>query len=239
METLKIDCNQTKMIAHRGLSGLERENTAASFIGAGNKSYYGIECDIHKTKDGKYVVIHDDDTLRVSGIKKIIKESTLSELKDIMLYDVESKTPKDYLRIPTLEEYLEICNKYEKIAVIEFKNEFSEDEIHEVIDIVNTKHYLNYSCFISFHLNTLLTLRHVSSYVNIQYLTSKFDDEVFEVIKHNHFDLNIHHQAVSQEIVNKLHLHNIKINVWTVNNPIIALMLISWGVDYITTDLLE
>src|SRR5690606_10663233 len=104
-----------------------------------------------------------------------------------------------------------------------------------VIEIVNKKHFLNYTIFISFNLKTLLTLRHVSSYVNIQYLVSEFSDEIFEICKKNHFDLNIHHLAVSQLLVSQLHQHNIKINVWTVNNPIIALMLISWGVDYITT----
>ena len=45
METLKLENNKTKMIAHRGLSGLEKENTAVAFIAAGNKSYYGIETD--------------------------------------------------------------------------------------------------------------------------------------------------------------------------------------------------
>ena len=55
------------MIAHRGLSGLERENTYHAFIAAGNRSYFGIETDIHKTADGEFVVIHDETTERVSG----------------------------------------------------------------------------------------------------------------------------------------------------------------------------
>ena len=55
------------MIAHRGLSGLERENTYPAFIAAGNRSYFGIETDIHKTADGEFVVIHDETTERVSG----------------------------------------------------------------------------------------------------------------------------------------------------------------------------
>ena len=40
------------MIAHRGVSGLEKENTMPAFVAAGNRSYYGIETDIHKTADG-------------------------------------------------------------------------------------------------------------------------------------------------------------------------------------------
>ena len=52
MNTIKFDKKNVKVIAHRGVSGLERENTCASFVAAGNRSYYGIETDIHKTMDG-------------------------------------------------------------------------------------------------------------------------------------------------------------------------------------------
>ena len=45
----------TKMIAHRGLSGMETENTSAAFEAACECSYYGIETDVHVTKDGKYI----------------------------------------------------------------------------------------------------------------------------------------------------------------------------------------
>ena len=59
MNTVKIDRKQAQMIAHRGLSGLEPENTSPAFVAAGNRSYYGIETDIHVTRDRKIVVIHD------------------------------------------------------------------------------------------------------------------------------------------------------------------------------------
>lgn len=239
METLKIDCNKTKLIAHRGLSGLERENTIASFIAAGNKTYYGMECDIHKTKDGKYVVIHDDNTKRVSNVNLIISESTYEELSKINLYDFDSKETKNYLKIPTLEEYLVICKKYEKVAVIEFKNRFEVEDIKKVLDIVNDMNYLNYSTFISFDIETLVNLRKLNSFVNIQLLCSEFDDEKFDLCCKYHFDVDIHHGSVTPELITKLHDYNIKINCWTVNNPIIALMLISMGIDYMTTDILE
>ena len=50
--TEKVNLANVQMIAHRGVSGLERENTNAAFIAAGNRSYYGIETDVHRTKDG-------------------------------------------------------------------------------------------------------------------------------------------------------------------------------------------
>ena len=59
MNTIKFEKGNTLVVAHRGLSGIEPENTNAAFIAAGNRSYYGIETDIYKTADGKFVVNHD------------------------------------------------------------------------------------------------------------------------------------------------------------------------------------
>ena len=69
MDTCKLNGRKPKMIAHRGVSKLERENTCAAFIAAGNRSYFGIETDVHVTADGQYVIIHDDTTTRVAGVE--------------------------------------------------------------------------------------------------------------------------------------------------------------------------
>ena len=45
-----------KTVAHRGLSGLERENTNVAFVAAGQRSYFGVETDVYRTLDGKYVL---------------------------------------------------------------------------------------------------------------------------------------------------------------------------------------
>ena len=79
-ETLKMLSNKPKMIAHRGLSGLERENTCAAFVAAGNRSYYGIETDIQRTKDGVLVLHHDDTLDRIPHRPGSIKDYTYNEL---------------------------------------------------------------------------------------------------------------------------------------------------------------
>lgn len=65
MDTIKVEGASAKFIAHRGLSGIETENTVAAFLAAANRSYYGIETDVHLTKDGKFILIHDDRTKRL------------------------------------------------------------------------------------------------------------------------------------------------------------------------------
>ena len=75
MNTILIDKKGCKMIAHRGVSGLEKENTCAAFVAAGVKSYYGIETDVHVTADGKYFIFHDDNMKNIAGVDIDIEKS--------------------------------------------------------------------------------------------------------------------------------------------------------------------
>ncbi|MCK9471624.1 MAG: glycerophosphodiester phosphodiesterase family protein [Bacilli bacterium] len=239
MNTIKIKKGRVKMIAHRGLSGLERENTLAAFIAGGNRSFYGMECDIHKTKDGEFVVIHDYDTKRVAGVEKAVQESTLEELRKVHIYDLVDGIPKSHLIIPTLEEYLNISIKYDKVCVIEFKGTFEKDDLNRVLGIVEEKKYLHKCIFISFAIENLLYLRSVNKKVKLQFLTSKYDSEVLKTLIDNKLDIDINYNTLTKEIADELKNNKIKINVWTVDNPAVAEKLISFGVDFITTNILE
>ena len=83
MDTIRIDRKSTLMVAHRGVSGLEKENTLAAFIAAGNRSYYGVETDVHRTGDGKFIIIHDSNPKRVSGV------SCRVENEDFQVIDIQ------------------------------------------------------------------------------------------------------------------------------------------------------
>ena len=86
MNTIPFEKKEkVKMIAHRGVSGLEFENTCAAFVAAGNRSYYGIETDIHRTKDGQYIVYHDDNLVRLLGDERVVEEMTFEELRKLRL----------------------------------------------------------------------------------------------------------------------------------------------------------
>ena len=82
MDTVKFKNSGVKVIAHRGLSGIEAENTVSSFVAAANRSYWGIETDVHVTGDGAYVLIHDDTTERERKKKSDVEKSSYQELSD-------------------------------------------------------------------------------------------------------------------------------------------------------------
>ena len=81
-DTIRIpDHGKTKMVAHRGVSGLECENTAAAFIAAGNRSYWGVETDIWRTIDRQYMCNHDGRTGRICDTDLVIEKSTFDALR--------------------------------------------------------------------------------------------------------------------------------------------------------------
>ena len=75
------------MVAHRGVSGLERENTVAAFLAAGNRSYYGMETDIYRTNDGNFILNHDGNLMRIAGENLKVEEASYETLRRITLDD--------------------------------------------------------------------------------------------------------------------------------------------------------
>ena len=71
------------IIAHRGASHDQPENTLASFTLAWAQGADGIEGDFHLTADGQVVCIHDPNTRRVTGEKLIVPESNLAQLRQL------------------------------------------------------------------------------------------------------------------------------------------------------------
>lgn len=239
MDTRRIQHFHTKMIAHRGLSGLECENTCAAFVAAGNRDYYGIETDVHKTADGRFVVIHDDDTARVASEKLSVEGSDFETLRSLRLYDIDGTSRAD-LKIPTLKEYLGICRKYEKTAVLELKNDFAKAEVEQIIEIVKDNYSIDHMVFISFSYQNLCYIRELLPQAAIQFLCScEVDERLVEQLKAHAFDLDIDYGYLTEDHIRLLHDNGIRVNCWTVDDAEYAEKLIAWGVDFITTNILQ
>lgn len=242
-ETIKINKNgkAVKMIAHRGLSGLETQNTASAFVAAGNRSYYGVETDVHVTRDGKFIIVHDDSLINLSGDDLIPENTDLATLRSLTLYDIDGggKTRADLI-LPSLREYIRICRKYEKVCVLELKNPMSEDAICGIIDEIKDESYLDNMIFISFCYENLVVLRRLLPQAKLQFLTGHApDEELVEMLKTHSLNLDIIWTALSKQGVELMHENGIEVNCWTLDDPEAAERLISWGVDYITTNILE
>lgn len=74
---------QTNFIAHRGLSGRFAENSHTAFNAAWQADCDGIELDIQVSKDGKVIVMHDENTHRTCAEDFLIKNTNWQELKNL------------------------------------------------------------------------------------------------------------------------------------------------------------
>ena len=241
MDTVKItNKNGVKMIAHRGCSALERENTCAAFVAAGNRSYYGIETDLYVTADGKYAIGHDPSLLRCGGVDLKMQEATLEELRAVTLFDIDGTSRRSDLRVPELADYISICKKYEKVAVLELKSAFTLEQTREIIAIIKSFDYLASVTFISFIPDDLLLVREVAPEATCQLLPPKNDPEwIFAYCLGNRIDLDAPHSFLTKEIVDKAHAAGLKVNCWTVDKLEDAERMIEIGVDFITSNRLE
>ena len=243
MDTIKFDKNNVKVVAHRGLSGLERENTCPSFVAAGNRSYFGIETDVHVTADGKFVIIHDETTKRVSldTFDVNVENANSEEIEKVFLPDLDGSYNRRDIRIPFLSDYIKICKKYEKVCVLELKNHFVEEDTVRLIDEIKSLEYLDSVIFISFDLDNCRTLRKLLPDAQIQWLLGNDDpsDEIIKILVDNKFGIDIYYKALNEDNVKKLHSKGIEINCWTCDDKVDGEYLANIGVDYITSNILE
>lgn len=108
-------------IAHRGFSGKYPENTMLAFRKAIEAGADGIELDVHYTKDGQLVIIHDEEIDRTCDGKGFVCDFTYEELQQ---FDASAGFRGVYgvNRIPTLREYFELVKPLPKfITNIELK----------------------------------------------------------------------------------------------------------------------
>lgn len=224
--------------AHRGASKYYPENTILSIKEGIKTGATGLEIDVHKSKDNKLVVIHDEDIERTFIGKGLVNDYTLKELKG---FKCRNKNFEDNLecRIPTLEEVLELVKASRVILNIELKT----DEIHyegiekDVIDLVNKYELKNRVILSSFNHESIKISREIDSEFKTGLLYYQPIKDVVNYAKD--FGANAIHpdiRLVSEELIKEAKENNIDVNIYTVNSPILMRKLISAGVSGVFTD---
>ena len=126
-DTLFPQESDVHIIAHRA-GGIEGpENTLAGFEAGYQAGAWGSETDIQRTKDGYYILNHDNDFKRVAGDERKPSEMTLEEVKTLKV---------DGEPVPTLEETLEYC-RGKMVLFLELKGKTADRQMaDDVVRIV-------------------------------------------------------------------------------------------------------
>lgn len=240
MNTIKFENKgDIKMIAHRGLSGLEKENTCPAFVAAGVKSYYGIETDVHVTKDGKFIIIHDNDLKRIAGNDFNVEENTFEAARALRFKDTDGVTERADMFLPSLDEYIVICRKYGKQSVLELKNEMPAEKVWEIAERIKQLGWYEHTTFISFSGENLVNLRKKYADADAQFLTGECGEKEIAFMIENKLDADLMGYCVTKENVAKLHAAGLKVNCWTIDTLEHAEIMKSFDVDMITSNILE
>lgn len=229
---------KTVIYAHRGASGSAPENTMAAFRKAVKLGSHGIECDIQMSKDGKLVVCHDELVNRTTDGKGFIKDMAYEEIRKL---DAGSWFGKEYQgeHIPLLEELLELVQKSGICLNIELKNGIVQYEGMEdqVVDMVKSYGLLDKTIFSSFNHYSLFDIKekYPEAYTGALYMEGLYQPwNYFKSIKCN--CAHPLYLAAHPIMIEGLLKNGYTINAFTVDDPQIAMKLMSGGVEGIITN---
>lgn len=224
-----------KLTAHRGFSGIAPENTLAAFEKAAEYNFYATECDVHLTKDGVWVIYHDDNIFRLTNGYKNIEEATYEELQE---YVIDNGVNVDYYpnqKIPTLEEYLIVCKDMKIIPQIEIKNG-SKEKLQEILDLLQKYELKENAIIISFKGEMIKKVRELDEKIELWYLVEEITEENINECKENNYKLAFNHKKNDEEIIKTAISKGLTLCAWTVDDLETLKSLYNLGVKYITTN---
>jgi glycerophosphoryl diester phosphodiesterase len=215
---------EQRIYGHRGAPAEFPENTLAGFARAKDLGVYGIELDVHLSKDGVAVVCHDETLDRTTNAKGAIADYTVAELREVDAGDGQY--------VPTLLEVLELVGDSLHVD-IEVKANAAGAAVLETVGKVPGLRWL----VSSFDWDVLRYVRTQDAKADLWVLTMGATDDAIEV--YHELDakaLAIWDKAVDGDIAEFLQEKNIPWWPWTVNDPDRARQAFEWGAIGICTD---
>jgi glycerophosphoryl diester phosphodiesterase len=226
------------VIAHRGASSEAPENTLAAFKQGLEIGADGFEFDVHMSKDGELVVIHDETVDRTTNGSGWIKDMTLSELKALdagSWFDCSFNKEK----IPTLKQVLELISDKSELINIELKSGLViyPDIEHKVIGTLREFNVMDKTIISSFNHYSLRTVKEVESQVKtgILYMEGLVGPWIYA----RRVPADALHPAsylAVPEIVRSAQDAGLSVNVWTVDTADDMMRMVSSGVDAVITN---
>jgi glycerophosphoryl diester phosphodiesterase len=217
------------VVAHRGFSGAAPENTLIAFQKAIEIGSDMIELDVHLSRDGELVVIHDETLERTTNGKGMVADHTLNELKKL---DAGSSFGPQFAGeiIPTLKEVLELA-KGRALVNVEIKNpthkRYSITELAEkTLAEVQKAGMIDKVIFSSFNPASLEWILFHRPWNSLRDIPGSKEYSV----------LNLRNIHLTREKIAEIKKAGKKINVYTVNPEEEIRQFVEWGVDGIITN---
>lgn len=241
---------KTAVIAHRGASGHAPEHTLSSYRLAALMNADYIEVDVHATKDGKLVALHDATLARTTNVETVYPHRSPWRVSDFSLRELKKLDAGSWFhprfageRIPTLDEVIQMlkAERVEAPLYIETKQPGIE---RAVVHLLKKHGFLQQRrvMFQSFHPESLQALRPlIPRGVPLIQLVGEKEarsgrDELLQQIAVYADGIGLPLSAVTEEWVRAAHGRGLMVHVYTVNEPHDLARLCAMGVDGVFTD---
>ena len=225
--------------AHRGVTAKAPENSIPAYEESVKNGYYSAECDIRLTKDNEWVLIHNSDVNGRFFQMGEVKDFTLEELKTFSYKNGVNFWKYEDLRIPTLEEYLDVFVGTECRPQIEIKAD-NYDLLYTIVDLLEEKGLKEQAIVISFDLGQLKAINDIDPSIELWYLIDEITPEAIAAAKEvgDNVWLSPNFKKNTKDTIQLAVDAGIGVSFWTVNTLEDAKMLYDMGIRYIETDIL-
>jgi len=232
--------NRRLLLGHRGAAAEAPANTVPAFKRAMEVGADGVELDVHLTRDGQVVVIHDETVTSVTGRPGRVRDMTLAEIREL---DAGSYFGPEFAgtRIPTLDEALEAVGP-QAVVNIELKGTgvATEGLEREVVRIVRAHRASDRVIISSFNPFRLWRMRALAPDLPRGMLhgpsTPVYVRDLWFLPMVQPDALHPHYTMVNDAYMKRAHQWGVRVNVWTVDDPAEARRLVELGVDAIITN---
>ncbi len=225
-----------KIVAHRGASKAERENTLAAFHAALAQGTDMVELDVRRTSDGKLVVHHDPLVVTEAGTTHVIAELQAVDLPP---------------HVPTLTAALDACAGME--VNVEIKNDDTEPDFDAtrsladaVVEVLRARTDCDQMLISSFDYATIQRVRALAPEIKTGFLivvpeldgaqSDPLGAFINRIADDGHVAIHPHRYVATAELIEAAHARNLAVNVWTVDKPEELRALSALGVDALITN---
>ncbi|MBR5203176.1 MAG: hypothetical protein IKW45_07915 [Clostridia bacterium] len=235
-ESIENETPEIHLTAHRGLSSVCPENTLEAFKEAAKYNYYALECDVHYTTDGKWVIIHDYMLQSMCEEKGDVKTMSYDEKLSKIRF-TNGANIKDFpdARPCLVEEFIEICKEANIRPMIEVKDK-RIDKVENLYKIICDYDIEDSVIVISFHKDVLREFRKLSPDMDLWLLVHTItDSKILECIENGN-GVAFEAKRANSESIQKIHDANLTAACWTVDTKEMLNEMVKNGVKYITTN---
>ncbi len=224
------------VIAHRGASAVAPENTMAAFRRAVEMGAECIETDLHLSRDGRLIIVHDATLKRTTSGDGFVRNFTFNELREL---DAGSWFAKEFAgeKLPAIEELLDLAGQADLSLYLEIKGGAGYGVERAVISALRGRKESKAAVVLCFDPSVLDRIHQLDRLLMTGLLFESGGEEmVKEAVRVGARQIGPRGDCVSPELVADAHRRGLKVIAWTVNDPAQMRALAAIGVNGIITN---